>query len=26
MEFWREYVVKNNVGREFVAGGFGGTA
>ncbi|GAU11006.1 hypothetical protein TSUD_112990 [Trifolium subterraneum] len=26
MEFWREYVMKNNVGREFVAGGFGGTA
>jgi solute carrier family 25 carnitine/acylcarnitine transporter 20/29 len=26
MEFWTEYVVKNNVGREFVAGGFGGTA
>jgi solute carrier family 25 carnitine/acylcarnitine transporter 20/29 len=26
MELWREYVKKNNVGREFVAGGFGGTA
>ncbi|WJX74784.1 hypothetical protein P8452_58400 [Trifolium repens] len=26
MELWREYVMKNNVGREFVAGGFGGTA
>ncbi|CAK8535785.1 unnamed protein product [Lathyrus sativus] len=26
MEFWTEYVMKNNVGREFVAGGIGGTA
>ena len=26
MEFWQENVVMNNLGREFVAGGFGGTA
>jgi len=26
MEFWTENFVKNNVGREFVACGFGGTA
>jgi len=26
MEFWTENVVMNSLGREFVAGGFGGTA